>query len=83
MMKLSLSSTPIGPLSMIQLYHPCHVLGTQIGFNLSLLRQIMDLPNVSEHCYVTAFDYLPTYDRTESEVYTAISLIGRKFKTLT
>lgn len=43
------------------------VLGTHIEFNLSLMCQILELPNIGDHCYLTVVDNLPTYGRTKSE----------------
>lgn len=60
-----------------------NILGAQIEFILSDLYQIVDLPNIGDHCYLTAFDALPVYCRLEFEVYYAISLSGRKPKTAT
>lgn len=50
------------------------VLETHIVQPLSSVSNHIELPNVSGHCYLTAFVDLPTYGRTELEVYTTITL---------
>lgn len=53
-------------------------LGTHIEFNLEHLCQIPELPNLGDHCYLTAYGDLTTYGRTETEAYTAITNAGAK-----
>lgn len=44
-----------------------HLLGTLIKFSLSSLCEILNLRNEGDHVYLSAFDKLPAYGKSESE----------------
>lgn len=58
-----------------------NLLGIHIELTLSDFVSNFKLPNVGEHVYFIAFDDLPAYGRTESEVHSASSLTDGKSKT--
>lgn len=60
-----------------------NLLKTPIEFSLSDLCQIFNLPNGSDHVYLTSFDHLPAYSKTEPEVYSLIVVKSRKPKIAT
>lgn len=59
------------------------IYGTHIEFNHKHLGQILRLPNEGDKCYLTGYNDLPAYRKSEREVYFVITNTGRKQKTAT
>lgn len=60
-----------------------NLLKTPIEFYLSNPCQILELPNGGDHVYLTGFDHLSAYGKTEFEVCFLIAVNGGKPKTAT
>lgn len=59
------------------------VLNKPIDFNFSLLCEILDLPNIGEHCFLTMNDKVTAYGHSASKIYSTITIYGKEPKTST
>lgn len=59
------------------------LLGTPIGFTLSTLYEILNLPKKCDHVYLSAYDKLPSFGEYKFKIYSLISIDGEKPNTAT
>lgn len=55
-----------------------HLLGTLIEYFLSTIFEILDLPSEDDLIYLSSYDKLSSFGKSESEIYSLISVNGEK-----